>query len=343
VDLKVNGGDGPITVAKGSTVSFVWSSTDVNSCSASASPSNSYWSGSKATSGIASVLANVTGTYYLKCKDINDDTVEDNVIINVVAVDLKINGQESLTLPYRSTTPLTLTWSSSGVNSCSVTSTNNDSVWSGTKANSGSQVLGAIPSSSNFATSDGLVTYSITCTNSSGNAASDSVTLSITHPTATLKIGVSYGSIGSAPTSDGPLYRNYGDYFALGWSSTNATTCTKTTTESSSVYNWIQDTTTSGSFFYGQALFKATYTLTCKDSVGNTATDTVELRVCTDSSFGAIGFLDGVYGSYQNTCGSNNRQVTTYTCDNGRVIRRYDTCTQGCSGGKCTERYYLPG
>jgi hypothetical protein len=216
-------------------------------------------------------------------------------------------------------------------------------VWSGTKASSGSQVLGSIPTYSDYTTADGSATYSITCTDAAGSAASDSITLAITHPTATLKIGISYGSVGSAPTSDGPLYRNYGDYFALGWSSTNATTCTKTATESSSVYNWIQDTTTSGSFFYGQSLFKSTYTIACKDSMGNTATDTVELRVCTASSFGAIGFLDGVYGSYQNTCDSNNRQATTYTCDAGRVIRRYDFCPQGCSGGKCIERYYLPG
>jgi len=200
-----------------------------------------------------------------------------------------------------------------------------------------------VPTYSDYATSDGSVTYSITCTNTAGNAASDSITLAITHPTATLKIGISYGSAGSAPTSDGPLYRNYGDYFALGWSSTNATTCSKSATESSSAYSWTQDTSTSGSFFYGQALFKSTYTLTCRDSMGNTATDTVELRVCTSSTFGAVGFLDGVYGSYANTCDSNNRQATTYTCDNGKVMKRYDFCSQGCSGGKCIERYYLPG
>jgi len=343
VDLKVNGGDGPITVAKGSTVSFVWSSTDVNSCSASTSPSNSYWSGNKATSGIVSVLVNATGTYYLKCTNADGDMVEDTVVINVVSVDLKINGQESLTLPYKSTNSLTLTWSSSGVNSCSVTSTNGDSVWSGTKANSGSQVLGAIPSSSNFATSDGSVTYSITCANSAGNSASDSVTLFITHPTATLKIGVSYGKVGPTPTSDGPLYRNYGENFALGWSSTNATSCVKKTTESTSVYSWTQDTTTSGNFFYGQALFGATYTLTCKDSVGNEASDTVELRVCDESSFGATGFLEGVYGFYTNVCTSNDRQATIYTCNDGKVMRRYEFCSGGCSAGKCIERYYLPG
>lgn len=343
VDLKINGVDGPITVAKGSTVSVVWSSTDINSCSASASPGNTSWSGTKATSGIASVVVSTTGIYYLKCTDTNGSTVEDNVVINVVAVDLKINGQESLTLPYRSTTPLTLTWSSSGVNSCNVSSTNNDSVWSGTKASSGSQALGLIPTYSDYATADGSVTYSITCTNTEGNAATDRITLTITHPTATLKIGLSYGSAGAAPTSDGPLYRNYGDYFALGWTSTNATICTKTATEPGSVYSWTQDNTTSGSFFYGQALFKSTYTITCRDSMGNAATDTVELRVCNESSYGAIGFLDGVYGSYPNTCDANNRQAITYKCDDGRVVRRYQTCTQRCSGGKCTEIYYLPG
>jgi len=343
VDLKVNNGDGPITVAKGSTVSFVWSSTDVNSCSASASPSNNYWSGKKATSGITSILVNETGMYYLKCTNTDGDVVEDSVVINVVAVDLKINGQESLTLPYKSTSSLTLTWSSSGVSSCSVTSTNSDSAWSGTKATSGSQVLGAIPSSSNFVTSDGSVTYSITCSNSSGNSASDSITLFITHPTATLKIGVSYGKVGPTPTSDGPLYRNYGENFALGWSSTNATSCVKKTTESTSAYSWTQDTTTSGTFFYGQALFGATYTLICKDSVGNEASDTVELRVCDESSFGATGFLDGVYGFYPNVCTSNDKQATIYTCNDGKVLRRYEFCSGGCSAGKCIERYYLPG
>jgi len=342
VDLKVNGIDGPVTVAKGSTVSVVWSSTDVNSCSASVSSQNTYWSGNKATSGIASVVVNATGTYYLTCTDADGSTVEDSVTINVVAVDLKINGQESLTLPYRSITPLTLTWSSSGISSCKVSSTNNDSLWSGTKTSSGSQVLGSIPTYLDYATRDGSVTYSITCTNAAGNAASDSITLTITHPTATLKIGISYGSVGSAPTSDGPLYRNYAEYFALGWTSTNSTICTKTATESSDAYGWTKDTSTSGSFFYGQAVFSSVFTLICKDSMGNTATDTVELRVCNESSFGATGFLDGVYGVYSNVCSSGNRQVTKYTCNAGRVIKRYDTCIQGCSGGICTERYYLP-
>lgn len=59
----------PTSVLQGQTVTLTWSSTNATSCTASANPSESDWSGTQATSGLQSVTPTSTGTisYSLTC------------------------------------------------------------------------------------------------------------------------------------------------------------------------------------------------------------------------------------------------------------------------------------
>lgn len=78
VDLKINGGNNPVTVASGASVTLSWNSSNANSCTASGA-----WSGSKPTSSSGeSATVNANSTYTLTCTD-GTNSASDSVTANL--------------------------------------------------------------------------------------------------------------------------------------------------------------------------------------------------------------------------------------------------------------------
>ena len=165
VDLQVNGGNGPVAVNSGESVTLSWTSTNASSCTAT-----SGWSGAKSTFGTEIFGPLSTNTNFgITCVNSGGvpttDTV--NVSVNVVpvpapTVDLQINGADA-PVSLSSGETATLSWTSTNAVSCTASG-----VWSGSKVVSGTETVGPI--------SAGGV-YTITCENSAGVTISDSVTI----------------------------------------------------------------------------------------------------------------------------------------------------------------------
>lgn len=82
VELKVNGSDGPISIDSGNRVQLTWTTNQANSCTASGDTS---WAGVKSASGgpVYSDYVTSSKTYTLTCKDALNNSVSDNVVVNV--------------------------------------------------------------------------------------------------------------------------------------------------------------------------------------------------------------------------------------------------------------------
>lgn len=174
VDLKVNGSDGPITVANGANITVSWSSTNATECRASGAWNDTDWVGPRPTSGSHSYTITGSLTYTIRCSRPGElESAEDSVQVNVSgsppappvpSVVLTFNGNPGETVITPGTSGI-LSWTSSGVSSCTAGST-----WGGdSKPTSGSQSIGPVNSTT---------TYGITCTGPAGNASS-SVRLNI--------------------------------------------------------------------------------------------------------------------------------------------------------------------
>src|SRR3989344_4022084 len=205
VDIKANGSDSSITVNSGQTVTIAWTSTSAIQCSAGGG-----WSGPKGTSGTESILVTSTHNFSIQCVNNVSQFAYDEVTVNVntppqnPTVDLKANSSDG-PVSITSGTQATLSWTSSNATSCSATG----GPWSGAKSLNSSEVTPSLTQSS---------TYTITCTNSVGATASDSVTVNISqvsNPTVDLK----------ANGSDNPSAIPYNSTANLSWASSNASTC----------------------------------------------------------------------------------------------------------------------
>ena len=148
----------PSVIYSGSSAVLNWYSSNASYCTASGS-----WSGSKNLSGSETVWPSINSTYYITCYNNNAQAVaQTTVYVNgqnyaVPTVNLTANPQ---TISNGGST--VLVWSSSNASSCYASNG-----WTGTKALSGSQAV--YPGSN--------TTYSITCTNNSGQQATDSETV----------------------------------------------------------------------------------------------------------------------------------------------------------------------
>ncbi len=166
VNLQVNSGNGPITVAYNASATLTWLSTNSTNCTASGS-----WSGSVGTTGSQSTGGLVTSqTYTLTCSGAGG-SASDSVTVNVSpppapTVDLRANGLNGpLTLAYNSA--VTLTWTSTTTSSCTASGS-----WSGSKSLNGSTTTSALTESQ---------TYILTC-DGPGGSANDSVVVNISSP-----------------------------------------------------------------------------------------------------------------------------------------------------------------
>lgn len=244
VDLKANSSDGPISVASGNSATLSWSTTNATSCSASATPANGSWTGSKAIpsgSQSSGALTQAT-TFTLTCLP---GSVSDSVTINISAsaptVDLKVNGSDGPVTLSSSAQNADLTWTSNNATTCSL----------GAPVNSGVGVNGSAsyPYGHAFYPSPSGTTYTLSCSGPGGSG-SDSVTVYGYAPATTVTLSASPTSITSGNSS------------TLTWSTTNATACTASASPANG--NWVGSKgIPSGSQSTGALSVSTTFTLNC--------------------------------------------------------------------------------
>lgn len=128
------------SVTEGNPVTLTWSSTNVDSCTASGG-----WSGDRAVSGSETTSAlNQSTTFSLSCSGANGGVMAD------VAVGVTAPGQVSLSFNVdrdivRSGESVRLTWSATNANSCTASG-----AWSGSQATSGNFDTAGLSADSTF-------------------------------------------------------------------------------------------------------------------------------------------------------------------------------------------------
>ncbi len=152
----------PTSITSGSASTLTWSSANATSCTASASPANSSWTGAKTTSGTQSTgVLTATTIFSITCTG-PGGTANGSATVTVTSVPTVTLTASPMSIPNGSSS--TLTWSSTNATSCTASSG-----WSGSKAISGTQSTGALLRDT---------TYVLTCTGPGGSA-NASVTVSV--------------------------------------------------------------------------------------------------------------------------------------------------------------------
>jgi len=197
LELKVNGGNGPVTIAAGGYVSLSWSPRYIAYCTASDG-----WSGSRAAGGGSARVGPVgsSSTYTLTCSNSAGVSASRSVRVNVTgsaggtgsgsttawppSVDLTINGgHEAAMVPVGGAA--TLAWTARYIAQCTASGG-----WSGSKrAGGGTETVGPI---------NGATTYTLTCRNNAGASASATVQAQVFSPSG-------QGSAGRTPAAGGGL------------------------------------------------------------------------------------------------------------------------------------------
>lgn len=159
-----------------------------------------------------------------------------------ISADIKANGSDGpITISYN--TAATISWSSSGASSCSVSPAG----WTGT---SGSQPTGNLTSAE---------TYDLICSGPGGQSSGDSVVVNVDTPPRP-QIGSGGGGSGEGGFVATPsLLKTPGEISTLSWSSTNSTSC--------SIDQSIGSVPTTGSTVVSPAR-STIYTLTCAGAGG---------------------------------------------------------------------------
>ncbi len=172
-------------------------------------------------------------------------------------------------------TPVTVSWSSQGVSSCTVNGGGNS--WSGT---SGSQSSGNLTQTT---------TFTLSCSGSAGSP-SQSQTATISSPP-------------MVSLSASPSLINLGDSSTLSWTISGATSCT----QSSTLGNWTLSSPSSGSMTLNNIQSAQSFSLTCTNSNGNSSAS-ASINVKTNLyanpyrlTYGGSTFLNWI-SAFGNTC-----------------------------------------
>ncbi len=295
--FTVNGGPGPVTVAPGERVTLSWEAIRVSDCAAYGG-----WTGAKppgpATQQMGPLQSNKI--YTLMCRNSSGNSVTKSVEVRVgttgggtgtgtstgtaPSVELKLNGQSG-TVPIGAGQPAVLTWSSRNTAYCQASQD-----WSGDKsADGGSQSVGPITSTR---------TYTLTCNNTSGVGATQSVIARLTDPEVQFKIN----------GGTKPVTVPAGGSATLTWSSRYATSCTASGGWSGS------KAVAGGSQSVGPIRTTTMYTLICRNSLGDNAGTSVTAKVDTGATGSGTGSGTGAgTGGGTGTGGSGSGTTTTTT------------------------------
>lgn len=160
-------------------------------------------------------------------------------------IDIKANGADG-TLTLESGTAVSLSWTATNASLCTASGS-----WSGTKAMSNTESMGALTSSK---------TYTITCTKA-GVTAVDSVIVVITKPVISIEINGASNAVLSP-----------GESAIITWSAVNAVSCTASG-------DWSGALAISGTRSMGPVTLLKTYIITCTDNAGNSTTSRATANV----------------------------------------------------------------
>jgi hypothetical protein len=232
-----------------------------------------------------------------------------------LTADIRANGADgSVSVPYGSA--VTVSWSSTNASQCSTVS---GSVYSNTTQGSVS-IMATAPS----------MTFTLTCTGSTGGTVSDSVTVNATlAAVADIKVNGSDSGISVA----------YGDLITLTWTSQGATTCSVDPIS----YYAISDSKSI------RSISTQTYTLTCQGPNGVSARDSVTVTTSNAPSTSTTGTTNYGTTGYTYTPTTGTGKEVTISASPQRIDPRgnsvlvwntqnMDSCTAsgGWSGTKPT-------
>ena len=246
VDLRVNGSNGPLNVGVPGSYTLSWTSTNAASCTASGN-----WSGAQLTNGSQAYSSVAAGayTYSIACTN-PSGTATDSVTVYVLnAPTVSVTAPAAMTAP----ASYTASWTSSNATSCI-----GSSRFTGLTGLTGSKAETGLPV--------GVYDYIVTCTNALGVQSSDTKRTTVyAAPTVDLKVD---GSDGPTVIRTGPVS------YTASWTSSNVTTCTG----SSRLSGY---TGTTGLRSEANVLAGTTYdySVTCRNSAGATASETIRMVV----------------------------------------------------------------
>ncbi len=136
------------SIDEGGSTTLSWTAGNAASCTASGA-----WSGSRPTSGSLVVAPGATSTYTLTCSgDGGSDSASVTLTVNAQPPTLSFSASATEVNQGGS---VTLTWTSTGTGGCTASG-----AWSGSRATSGSQLVGPVSAAS---------TYTLSCSGAGGN------------------------------------------------------------------------------------------------------------------------------------------------------------------------------
>ncbi len=228
------------SVAQQGSTDLTWTVTNANACSATASPANTNWSGTRALSGTQAITGLTASTAFtLSCTNATGGSATRTVNVTVAAAtpaptvnltasptSVALNGSS------------TLSWTTTNASSC--TASGGIAGWPGTKSTSGSQSVSPIGAAT---------TFTLACTGTGGTTSRNVSIAIVSPPSVTLSANPTTVASGARTT--------------LTWSSSGASTC-------SASGGWSGAKTTSGTEQSAALSANATFTLDCTGTGGTT-------------------------------------------------------------------------
>ncbi len=263
----------PTTVLNGGSTSLQWVAIGATACTASGGSGADGWSGSVpivSTGYSVGPIPAGTWTYTLICSGLGGTGAPQSV--NVTA---QSSNQPPAVVTSFSITPsttiqvlqaATLSWTSSGANTCNATGGTGLDGWTGSVGTASSGT------STGLILLPGTYTYTLTCTGAGGTGPSSSVVLNVLPLVPTTPTVTAFNAL--------PASIQTGQSASLSWASVNATSCTASGGTGSD--GWTGSVGTASLGFNTGAITVAgsyTYTLTCSGAGGPGTPSSVVVNV----------------------------------------------------------------
>ncbi len=260
VNLTVDGGES-IVIDSGSSVDLDWNVANVSSCTATSTPNNSAWNGTKSINGGSLVVNNLNQntTFNISCNS-EAGLLTDSVQVFVKPfVDLKVNNNNSTSVAHDSV--VSLTWSSSNATYCVASGGSID--WEDSNNS-----FGQISANGSFTTgqlpADEIFNFIITCTGLGGSTI-DSVSVEV-GPQPSILLQSNNTSI------------NSGENIILSWSPKFVNSCTATSTPNNNAWNGAKSINNS-SLSINNLNITTEFKLTCVGPFSEIVSDSVIVNV----------------------------------------------------------------
>ncbi|MEK7460653.1 MAG: hypothetical protein AAB647_00365 [Patescibacteria group bacterium] len=296
VDLKANNLDGPITVDYNSTVNLTWTTANATNCSAS-----NGWSGAKTASGGQENQGPLSAsqTYSLTCTGPGGTSPPDSIVVNVNPLPPPASTPTVSGLPACTNAAYTgqgvISWSGIGRTDGFYVDLDDDpnfgsyfnkQVATGTSTDT-NNFRGISPQTNQTLVLQPQTTYYVRIYNGQ-HSPTASFQVPYCPPTVDLK-----GQTETGSPANGPLQVDYNHPITLTWSSQNATSCTA----SDGANNWPGNKAVANSSgeSSGNLTRSAVFIITCANSVGLTASDSVIVTVVFGPNLSSINVTGDIF------------------------------------------------